>query len=340
MIRLAPLLTLLAVGPAMAATPLTTASDITIGISADKKAFVGVEESVKGTVTRFKPVMLKAPKWKKKRLRGAPSYSVDIRDEETKAKSQAKADIKRKAVDEAMAKVGATQTDTISGSFTGRVRLLDFGVVILVDGDQVIARSGDASVMKNQRHQEEGVPHGRALQGHAGDQDSAGRRSERMESRGHPRRSHLHPRRRECRQGSPGAPAHRRGPVQDRPIRQLCSPARRAATAGNPQAAVYSTYMHDVVAAGALLAFLGAPVLASAGAPGQGLELRYRVAIEDARRRSNCYQSRSASDVAQPCSKRKYCRSRRREDATPTPPTAFSMGQRDAVTVRWCFGTS
>mgnify|MGYP000085158911 CR=1 FL=1 len=118
MIRLASLLTLFFAGTATATSPLTTASDVTIGISKDKKAFVGVEESVKGTVTRYKPVMFKAPKWKKKRLRGAPGYSVDVRDEETKTKSQAKADIKRKAVDEAMAKVGATQTDTISGSFT------------------------------------------------------------------------------------------------------------------------------------------------------------------------------------------------------------------------------
>jgi hypothetical protein len=135
---------------ASAADPLTTESDVTIGISEAKKAFVGIDESAVGPVTRYTAMTVKAPKWKRKKTRRALAFKIDLKDDESKAKTAEKAETRRASVDAAFAKLGATEVDTIAGGFTGRVRLLDSGIVVLTEDNKVLARTGDSSVMKTE----------------------------------------------------------------------------------------------------------------------------------------------------------------------------------------------
>jgi hypothetical protein len=140
----------LLVAPALTANPqpLTTKSQVPIGISDRDKLFVSIDENTVGPLTAYTPVAYKAPKWRKKRLKGAATYRVDLRDEETQNKTMEKAAAVQKKVDAAFMEARVRESRASAGGFTGRVRLMDLGVVIVLEDDTVSVRTGDASVMK------------------------------------------------------------------------------------------------------------------------------------------------------------------------------------------------
>lgn len=127
--------------------PLTTLSKIPIGVAADSKWFVAINETTDGVLTRFQPVAYAAPKWKKARFRPR-GYVVTTRSPEAEAKSREKAEKHRKAADAAFSKYGVTQATPIQGGFTGRWRIQDLGAVVYKEEDQLLARTGDSTVIK------------------------------------------------------------------------------------------------------------------------------------------------------------------------------------------------
>ena len=130
--------------------PFRTSSKDTIGLSQAQTLFLGVDEEAKGTVTRFTPVAYRAPSGKKARLRGLRAWTIDAKDEPTRLGTSDRAEPIRKKVDGALAKVEAKESKTYDPGITGRVRLSDLGMVVYLEGDSVLTRTGELTVPKTE----------------------------------------------------------------------------------------------------------------------------------------------------------------------------------------------
>lgn len=136
-----------ALGSAEVGDPFTVESENVIGVSKQNKIFAGIELTVRGTSTQFKPVAKAAPKWRRARvkLRG---FVVDTKTPELEAASKKRAEKAKKGSENAFAKVGVVEAKPIAGGFSGRYRLAELGVVVYIENDQLLARTGDITVMK------------------------------------------------------------------------------------------------------------------------------------------------------------------------------------------------
>lgn len=129
--------------PVLAAddTPLSTTSEIPIGISLENKAFVAIQEKSRGTKTVFDAVAFRAPKWRSSRLR-TRNFEIDATDDETEAASRERAEPRRRAMDDLLAAKGFVQATPVRGANTGRYRVPELGLTVFVEDDKLIARTG------------------------------------------------------------------------------------------------------------------------------------------------------------------------------------------------------
>ena len=150
MIRTPLVLTLLmlsANASAEGGDPFTPESAFPIGVSVENKFFTAVQTDQKGAVTTYTPVAYAAPKWKKSRRLRARGWSIDRTDDETATASAEKASKWTAKASETFKDSGAMEAEPIRGGFTGRYRIPEMGMVVYTEGDQVLARTGDISVM-------------------------------------------------------------------------------------------------------------------------------------------------------------------------------------------------
>ncbi len=162
-------LTLVIQAQAQERVPLTTLSKTPVGVSDKAQCFVAINESTRGRRTNYRPIAYSASKWKRMRQFRAPKYQVVAPEEKlaetpadpkpltkAQAKAQARAQARAKArakevaqsVDAELSKWSVYEAETIPGGFTGRWRIRGLGATIYREGDQLLARTGDASVMK------------------------------------------------------------------------------------------------------------------------------------------------------------------------------------------------
>ncbi len=134
-------------GSALADGPLTTKSVVPLGVNPTHKWFAAVDQSVRGTVTKFTPVAYAFPKWRKARIR-LRSFVIDNKDEVTQTASMGRAEKNIATANESFSSYGVVEASPIKGGFTGRYRIPEMGMVVYVENDQVIARTGDISIMK------------------------------------------------------------------------------------------------------------------------------------------------------------------------------------------------
>jgi hypothetical protein len=127
--------------------PLSSTSKIPVGINVAKKWFVAINQDTKETVTRYWVATYRGPRWLKARTRFR-AYSIDGGTEESLAETTEKSGPVRRIVDESLLTRGVMEVKTIAGGFTGRYRIPELDVIIYVQKNQLVARTGDTLVPK------------------------------------------------------------------------------------------------------------------------------------------------------------------------------------------------
>jgi hypothetical protein len=125
--------------------PLTLSSKVPVGLIEAKGVVVGLEEESDGTTTTHTAVAFTKGKWKKAKI-GVKTAKYEVADQ-VEAVAPDKATLKREGFDNDLAKFGVVEAAGLSGNLTGRYRVLDWGLVVYAEENQVLARIGDASEM-------------------------------------------------------------------------------------------------------------------------------------------------------------------------------------------------
>lgn len=125
--------------------PLTLSSKVPVGLIETKGVVVGLEETSDGTTTTHTAVAFTKGKWKKAKI-AVKTAKYDVSDQ-VEAVAPDKATLKREGFDSDLAKYGVVEAAGLSGNLTGRYRVLDWGLVVYAEENQVLARVGDASEM-------------------------------------------------------------------------------------------------------------------------------------------------------------------------------------------------
>ena len=130
------------------AAPFSLESRVPIGVSKEKKVFISVEQVQVGKEITTHIRGYRPPRGAKLRL-PLRSFSIDTTDESTEATSRSNATSHEKKANRWFEANDIRTAPTLAGGLTGRFRLLEHGLVIAQKGDQVVIRSGDASVMES-----------------------------------------------------------------------------------------------------------------------------------------------------------------------------------------------
>lgn len=125
--------------------PLTLASKVPVGLIEAKGVVFGLEEESNGTTTTHTAIAFTKGKWKKAKI-AVKTAKYDVADQ-VEAVAPDKATLKREGFDSDLAKYGVVEAAGLSGNLTGRYRVLDWGLVVYSEDNQVLARTGDASEM-------------------------------------------------------------------------------------------------------------------------------------------------------------------------------------------------
>ena len=125
--------------------PLTLASKVPVGVLDAKGVVIGIEETQRGSVTTTTAVAYARKKLKKSKFI-LPKLEIDTASEDPDA--EAKAAAAKESFEAALARSGVVELDGLSGNITGRFRVMDWGLTVYLENDQVLARVGDTTNIK------------------------------------------------------------------------------------------------------------------------------------------------------------------------------------------------
>jgi hypothetical protein len=127
--------------------PLTPASKVPMGIDEAKMGFLAINQHTVGKSTRFTPVGYYAKKWRKARL-PLRAFTINTKTPALEKRSRARAEQPTIALSAWLRKRGVVEPRTIKGGFTGRYRINELKIRILLENDQLLARTTDLTSIK------------------------------------------------------------------------------------------------------------------------------------------------------------------------------------------------